>query len=64
MQTVRIQGRYSEAIIYTTDNANTALDEAPFAYRGMEEILEAIHDTVEVAKILRPVYNFKAGASD
>ncbi len=36
------------------------LSEAPFAYRGLEEIIEAIKDTVEVKKILKPVYNFKA----
>ena len=39
------------------------LDEAPFAYRGIEEILEAVKDTVEIKEILKPVYNYKAGRS-
>lgn len=37
------------------------LDEAPFAYRALDEIVEAIGETVKIEKILRPVYNFKAG---
>lgn len=47
--------------IYTTSVGYDTIDEAPFAYRGMDEILECINDTVEVQKILHPVYNFKAG---
>lgn len=46
--------------IYTTCIGSDTLDEAPFAYRGMEEIKEAIGETVEIHKIIRPVYNFKA----
>lgn len=38
------------------------LDESPFAYRKMEEILQVIGETVTVERILKPVYNFKAGA--
>lgn len=41
-------------------NADT-LDEAPFAYRSMDEIVETIGETVKIDRILRPVYNFKAG---
>jgi len=41
-------------------NADT-LDEAPFAYRRLDEILSVIKDTVKIEKILKPVYNFKAG---
>jgi RNA-splicing ligase RtcB len=47
--------------IYSTCIGKETLDEAPFAYRGMDEILETIKDTVSVTNILRPVYNFKAG---
>ena len=47
--------------IYTTSVGYDTIDEAPFAYRGIDEILECIGDTVEVQKILHPVYNFKAG---
>lgn len=37
------------------------LDEAPFAYRKIEDILEVISDTVKVEQIIKPVYNYKAG---
>lgn len=36
------------------------IDESPFAYRNIEDILEVIGDTIEVEKILNPIYNFKA----
>ncbi len=46
--------------IYSSCISKGTLDEAPFAYRGIEEILEAIEPTVSVKKIIKPVYNFKA----
>ncbi len=51
-----MEGIYSRCV-----SADT-LDEAPFAYRSITEIAEQIEDTVEVTKILKPVYNFKAGS--
>lgn len=48
--------------IYSTSITKDTLDESPFAYRGLADIVEAIADTVEIEKILRPVYNFKAGS--
>jgi hypothetical protein len=30
------------------------------AYKKAADILEAVHDTIEVEKRLMPVYNFKA----
>jgi len=50
--------------IYSPSISKETLDEAPFAYRAMDEILDAIKDTVEVTKILRPAYNFKAGNTE
>ena len=47
--------------IYSTSICAETLDEAPVAYRGIDEILSAIEDTVEVKEIVKPVYNFKAG---
>ena len=47
--------------IYCSCIGPDTLDEAPFAYRPMEKLLENIRDTVEVTHILKPVYNFKAG---
>lgn len=46
--------------IYTTSVTEETKDEAPFAYKSMEEILMHIVPTVEVTKIIKPVYNFKA----
>lgn len=46
--------------IYTTSLSKETLDEAPFAYKPMEEIIANIQDTVEINKIIKPVYNFKA----
>lgn len=48
--------------IYCSCIGKETLDEAPFAYRGMEEIAEQIQDTVEIQKILKPIYNFKDGS--
>ncbi len=50
-----MQGIYSSSI-----GADT-LDEAPFAYRGLEEIQATVTDTMTVDEFLKPVYNFKAG---
>ena len=46
--------------IYSTNITKDTLDESPFAYRGIEDIAKAITSTVEIEKVLRPVYNFKA----
>ena len=35
-------------------------DRSPMAYKPMDEILENIKETVEIVKIIKPVYNFKA----
>ena len=45
--------------IYTTSVNEFTIDEAPFVYKTLDEILEHIGDTVEVEKIIKPVYNFK-----
>jgi RNA-splicing ligase RtcB len=36
------------------------LDESPMAYKGAEFILDRISDSVEVEKVIKPVYNYKA----
>ncbi|ATW25414.1 RtcB family protein [Candidatus Formimonas warabiya] len=46
--------------IYTTSLSRETLDEAPFAYKPMEEIIANIQDTVEINRIIKPIYNFKA----
>ena len=51
----QMKGIYSSCI-----NRDT-LDEAPFAYRSLEQIRGAISETAKIDKIITPVYNFKAG---
>jgi tRNA-splicing ligase RtcB (3'-phosphate/5'-hydroxy nucleic acid ligase) len=47
-----------EGIYSTTVNQST-LDEAPGAYKPMQEIIDNIQDTVEIVDIIKPIYNFK-----
>lgn len=49
--------------IYSSCISKDTLDEAPFAYRAIEDITEVIGDTVTIDNIIRPVYNFKAGGN-
>ena len=46
--------------IYTTSVGKDTIDEAPAAYKPMEEILAAIGETYG-GEDIKPVYNFKAG---
>ena len=46
--------------VYTTSVRKNTLDEAPFAYKPMEEILSRTLDTMTVKSVLTPIYNFKA----
>lgn len=46
--------------IYTTSVNKETIDEAPMAYKPMKEIIDNIQDTVEIVKIIKPIYNFKA----
>ena len=48
--------------IYSSCIGQETLDEAPFAYRGLDEIAAAVSETVGVDRIIRPVYSFKAGS--
>ncbi len=52
--------RAMEGIYSICINKDT-LDESPFAYRSIEDMLKVVGDTVAVDKVIRPVYNFKAG---
>ena len=47
--------------IYSTCISKEILDEAPFAYRSIGEISEVLKDTVSIDRILKPIYNYKAG---
>jgi tRNA-splicing ligase RtcB (3'-phosphate/5'-hydroxy nucleic acid ligase) len=46
--------------IWTTSVSEETLDEAPMAYKPINEILEKIDETVEIKGFIKPVYNFKA----
>ena len=52
-----------EGVYSSTVNQST-LDEAPMAYKSMEDIVSNIGETVTVDKIIKPIYNFKAGEQD
>ncbi|NLM05741.1 MAG: RtcB family protein [Tissierellia bacterium] len=47
--------------IYTTSVNEDTLDECPMAYKDMEEIVNNISDTAKILKVIKPIYNFKAG---
>lgn len=46
--------------IFTTSVGQSTIDEAPMVYKPMDEIIQNIADTVEILKIVKPIYNFKA----
>lgn len=46
--------------IYSTTVVEETLDEAPMAYKSVDDILATLKETVDVADILKPIYNFKA----
>lgn len=46
--------------IYTTSVNQGTLDECPMAYKGMDEIIGNIEDTVQILDVIKPIYNFKA----
>ena len=48
--------------IYSSCIGKDTLDEAPFAYRNVDYIREAVKDTVDITKVLKPVFNYKGGA--
>lgn len=52
-----------EGIFSTSVNPST-IDESPFAYKPMEELMANIEDTVTIIDVIKPVYNFKASILD
>lgn len=46
--------------VYTTSVDFSTLDEAPMAYKSMQEIIDNTTDTIEIVSVLKPLYNFKA----
>lgn len=58
-----VMEEYQESMqgIYTTSVNLSTIDEAPMAYKSMDEIINNIGDTVEIVDTIKPIYNFKAG---
>jgi len=50
-------------IFSTSVNAQT-IDEAPMAYKSLEDIIDVIQDSVDIIEVIKPVYNFKASDED
>ena len=46
--------------IYTTSVNQSTIDESPMAYKNIDEIINNIGDTVDIIKIIKPVYNYKS----
>lgn len=46
--------------IYTTSVNEDTLDEAPMAYKSLEDIIDVIREAVDIIDVMRPIYNFKA----
>ena len=53
---------YREAMkgVYTTSVNEQTLDEAPMAYKSLEDIIDVIRESVDVIDVMKPIYNFKA----
>ena len=46
--------------VYTTSVNESTLDEAPMAYKSLEDIIDVIRETVDIIDVMKPIYNFKA----
>ena len=46
--------------VYTTSISEGTLDEAPMAYKSLEDIVDVVAESVDIIEVMKPVYNFKA----
>lgn len=46
--------------VYTTSVNEATLDEAPMAYKALDDIIDVIRESVDVIEVMKPIYNFKA----
>ncbi|MBO6240537.1 MAG: RtcB family protein [Butyrivibrio sp.] len=53
---------YKEAMkgIYTSSVCEATIDEAPMAYKSLDDIIDVIKESVEIIDVMKPIYNFKA----
>jgi len=52
--------RREMAGVYTTSVNEATLDEAPMAYKSLNDIIDVISESVDIIEVLKPIYNFKA----
>lgn len=52
--------RKAMAGVYTTSVNEYTLDEAPMAYKSLEDIIDVIRESVDVVDVMKPIFNFKA----
>lgn len=46
--------------IWTTSVCEETIDEAPMAYKSIDDILKFVGDTVEIIDVIKPIYNYKS----
>lgn len=46
--------------IWTTSVGQSTIDEAPMVYKPIDEIVANVQESVDITRIIKPVYNFKA----
>ncbi len=52
--------RESMSQVYSTSVSESTLDEAPQAYKSLEDIIGVIGESVRILDVMKPIYNFKA----
>ena len=53
---------YREAMkgVFTSSVCEATLDEAPMAYKSLDDIIDVIRESVDIVDVMKPIYNFKA----
>ena len=46
--------------IFTSSVNEGTIDEAPMAYKSINDIIEVIGESVDIIEVIKPIYNFKA----
>ena len=45
--------------VYSTSINENTLDEAPMAYKRLEDIIDVIKESVDIIEVMKPIYNFR-----
>ena len=46
--------------VWSTSIRPSTVDESPFVYKSMKEIIRYIEPAVSIDQVIKPLYNFKA----